>query len=84
MGVCYIVIAIACCVFYAVTGLRLTKLMRKASKELMASSRVKRLTRVGYLSFCVLGHGYKSGMQNLVLKNSLIPRLLFVLLRNYS
>lgn len=48
MGVCYIIVAVACCVFYAVTGLRLTKLMRKASKELMASGRVKRLTRVSY------------------------------------
>jgi len=46
MGICYIIIAGGCCVFYALTGFRLTKLMRKASKELIASNRVKRLTRV--------------------------------------
>jgi hypothetical protein len=54
MGVCYIVIAVACCVFYAVTGLRLTKLMRKASKELMASSRVKRLTRTSKFIYSLI------------------------------
>jgi hypothetical protein len=46
MGVGYIIIGLACVIFYIYTGRKLTRMMEKASKELIASNRVKRLNRV--------------------------------------
>jgi len=46
MGIGYIVIGLACVIFYIYTGKKLTGLMGKSSKELIASNRAKRLNKV--------------------------------------
>jgi hypothetical protein len=55
MGVGYIIIGLACVIFYIYTGRKLTRMMEKASKELIASNRVKRLNRTSRYIYASAG-----------------------------
>lgn len=46
MGICYIVIGLACVIFYVVTGVRLTRALQIVAKEVVVSNRSRRLNRV--------------------------------------
>jgi hypothetical protein len=45
MGVCYIIIGLACVVFYIITGVKLTRALRSVAKEVVNSNRNRRLKR---------------------------------------
>jgi hypothetical protein len=55
MGICYIIIGLACAIFYVVTGVRLTKALRTMSKEVVVSSRSRRLNRTSQLIYASTG-----------------------------
>jgi hypothetical protein len=48
MGVCYIIIGLACVVFYIITGVKLTRALRSVAKEVVNSNRNRRLKRVSH------------------------------------
>ncbi len=46
MGVCYVVVGLACVIFYIVTGVKLTKTLKSVAKEVVSSNRTRRLNKV--------------------------------------
>ena len=46
MGVCYVVVGLACVIFYVVTGAKLTNALKTVANEVVSSNRTRRLNKV--------------------------------------
>jgi predicted membrane protein len=48
MGICYIILGLACAIFYVIIGVKLTRALQTVSKEVVISSKTRRLNRVSH------------------------------------
>jgi hypothetical protein len=55
MGICYIIIGLGCVIFYVIIGVKLTRALQTVSKEVVISSKTRRLNRTSRFIYASAG-----------------------------